>query len=87
MGRGPLELRSIVDRPPLLAGGAPRSSAYGRSGLEATSQGHTRGGGGRVAPGQLDEPFTGARVAVIESSWWGCAPVQEGRQGGWCGVK
>jgi hypothetical protein len=31
MRRGPLELQSTVDWPPLLAGGAPQSLAYGGS--------------------------------------------------------
>jgi hypothetical protein len=55
MGHGPQEPQSTVDRPPLLAGGAHRSPAYG---LSRTLGRWSRGGGGGVEHGGPDGPLT-----------------------------
>jgi hypothetical protein len=52
-----------MDRPPLSAGGPPKSLAYGRSG----ARGRRPRAGEGVAHGQLDEPLTRAQAAARRS--------------------
>jgi hypothetical protein len=75
MGRGPPGLRSTVDRPPLLTGGAHRSSASSHSGAREL---RPRGGGEEGRVGELNGGVVAAREAVEGRLTGGRASAQKG---------